>query len=147
MSALTSAWAPHWLTRFQSVPSLERSILGSIFHGSYSFLTGLLNQYLTSTYCGHALPLRYLYYCYFWSDRFQLIWQPCYHLLVIFMYHASDAMSFQARRFRAHANSSATFCLRPNVFLSISLIFHPSLKRLTFDFLFANHVAQKMSSI
>ena len=43
-------------------------------------------------------------------------------LLVSCMSHASDVISFQARRSRAHANSSATFALWPNVFHSTSLV-------------------------
>ena len=36
-------------------------------------------------------------------------------LLAPCMYHASDAISFQARRSSVRENSSATFGLRPNV--------------------------------
>ena len=43
-------------------------------------------------------------------------------LLVPCMYHESDFISFQTQQPRAHENSSATFGLRPNVFLSTFLI-------------------------
>ena len=43
-------------------------------------------------------------------------------LMVPCMYHTSNVISFQERRYRVITSSSATFGLRPNVFLSTVLI-------------------------